>query len=363
MGMSRTIDRRTLLGAAAGALMPGAALAQPRLRGVAAPVPRFAEGTLPMVGVNLSAASFAPEVLPGVHGRDYDYPTGADVAYVVRKGFSCIRLPFLWERLQPRLNGDFNLTQWSRLDAVVQGALANGLVVVLDPHNFGRWRRQVIGSREVPNSAFADLWARLASAYRSEPNVVFGLMNEPHDMPTEQWFLAANAASAAIRRERADNLILVSGNGYSTVESWQKTWYGTSNAEAIAMYRDPLDNWQIEVHAYFDHRFGGTSPICVSETIGEEHFVPFTAWLRRFGRKAWLGEFAGGANPTCDAAVTRVLDHIDGARDAWLGWAWWSAGPRWGDYFFSVQPIDYRVDRPQMAILERFARRARLPRS
>ena len=34
---------------------------------------------------------------------------------------------------------------------------------------------------------------------------------------------------------------------------------------------------------------------------------------------------------------------------------YWSAGPRWGDYKLAVQPSNnYTVDRPQMAVLEKY---------
>ena len=71
---------------------------------------------------------------------------------------------------------------------------------MLDPHNYARYRGTVIGTGSVSNAAFADLWARLADAYKDNGRVIFGLMNEPNKMPsTEHWVASANAAIAAIR--------------------------------------------------------------------------------------------------------------------------------------------------------------------
>ena len=47
-----------------------------------------------------------------------------------------------------------------------------------------------------------------------------------------------------------------------------------------------------------------------------------------------------------------MLDYIEANRDVWLGWAWWAAGPWWGEYYYSLQPKDGQ-DKPQMKVLER----------
>ena len=43
----------------------------------------------------------------------------------------------------------------------------------------------LVGST-VPNSDFANFWGQVASIYKTNIHVIFGLMNEPNTMPTEQ---------------------------------------------------------------------------------------------------------------------------------------------------------------------------------
>ena len=62
---------------------------------------------------------------------------------------------------------------------------------------------------------FGSFWATLAGLFADNNKVFFNLVNEPHDMPTEQWLAAAQAAANAIRAVPANNLLLVPGNGYS----------------------------------------------------------------------------------------------------------------------------------------------------
>ena len=149
-------------------------------------------------GVNLAGAEFGPTPTPGnlgTYGTHYIYPTSAEVDYYVGKGMDTFRLPFRWERLQPTQSGPLDSTELSRLNNFVNYATSKGAYVAIEPHNFARYypdpgnfqssTQGLVGSA-VPNSAFADFWSRLANNYKSNPRVIFNLMNEPNTMPTEQ---------------------------------------------------------------------------------------------------------------------------------------------------------------------------------
>ena len=51
------------------------------------------------------------------------------------------------------------------------------------------------------------------------------------------------------------------------------------------------------------------------------------------------------------AAIDNMLTDMEKNRDVWLGWTWWAAGSRWGDYLFSIEPKADGSERPQMAWL------------
>jgi endoglucanase len=304
-------------------------------------------------GVSLAGAEFGAGNLPGTYNSDYTYPTVASVAYFKGKGMNIVRLPFLWERLQPVLNQSFDATELARLGGFVDQVSAGGTTVLLDPHNYARYRGNLIGSSAVPNTAFADFWSRLATRFKGNDKVVFGLMNEPNTMPTEQWLSGANAALAAIRSTGAGNLVFVPGNAWTGAHSWAESWYGQPNATVMKGINDPNHNMVFEVHQYLDADSSGTSPNCVSTTIGVERLQDFTAWLRKNGYRGFLGEVAGGANPTCDQAVVATLNHLKTNADVWTGWTWWAAGPWWGNYMYSLEPGS-GVDKPQMNTLAPF---------
>lgn len=304
-----------------------------------------------LAGVNLAGAEFGQGKYPGVYGKDYIYPTHAEVDYFVAKGLRLLRLPFAWERLQQTLGGPLDAVELQRLDDFVAYATGKGATVVLDPHNYARYGGQVIGAG-VELGALADLWRRLAERYAGNARVVYGLMNEPHDLPTETWRDAAQAAVKAIRATGSTNLILVPGNAWSGAFNWTASYYGTPNGIAMNELTDPGGNLAFEVHQYLDGDSSGTSDTCVSASIGSSRLTAFTNWARAHGRRGFLGEFAGGRNATCYAALEEMLTFIDANRDVWIGWAWWAAGPWWGSYFFSLEPNGGQ-DQPPLAILQR----------
>ena len=302
-------------------------------------------------GVNLAGADFGEGYLPGIYETHYIYPDQTSVDYFRGKRMNTVRLPFRWERLQRSLLAEFDATELARLDGFVTATTAKGVNVLLDPHNYARYNGQLVGSSSVPNSALANFWSRLAQRYKSNPRVIFGLMNEPHTMPTEQWVSAANEAIVAIRATGANNLILVPGNAWTGAHSWYNNWYGTPNATAMLGIQDSGNNFAFDVHQYLDADASGTSPSCVSTSIGVERLTAFTNWLYTNNKRGFLGEFAGGDNPVCSQALSNMLQYMSEHPSVWIGWTWWAAGPWWEDYFYSIEPTASGGDKPQMQVL------------
>ncbi len=311
--------------------------------------PPAAPQPLPFTGVSIAGGEFAtplPNKKP-VYGKDYVYPNPAELAYFAGKGVNVIRFPFHWMDLQPALNTRLDPVVLGRIQRVVAAAAARKQIVLLDPHDYARYYGKVIGTPDVPEAAFADFWGRLAAAFKNNPHVWFGLMNEPYDMPNEQWLGAANAAAAAIRKTGATNLILVPGNSWTGAHSW----IGSGNAKTMLGFRDPKNHFFWEVHQYFDSDSSGMHPEAVSTTIGRERLEAFTLWCRQRGQRAFLGEFSAANNPTALAAADDMLRYMEANRDVWVGHAWWAAGSIWGTADMGViEPKDGK-DRPQMAML------------
>ena len=300
-----------------------------------------------LMGVNLAGAEFAPQHVPGVFGTDYTYPTHTEIDYYASKGLDVIRLPFLWERLQRTELGPLDVAELGRLDEVVNYATSKGLKIEIEPHNYGYGFGSLIGSGETPNSSFADLWGKLAVHYKSNPDVIFGLMNEPHIQTATEWLSSANAAIAAIRSAGAAQQILVPGSYYDG--AW--TWTTSDNAAVIGTgVQDPLHNFAFEVHQYLDFDGSGTHPGVVSPTIGIERVTAVTQWAEATGNHLFLGEVGVSTDQTSLTALDGMLSYILQHTNVWEGVTYWAGGPWWGTYMFSIEP-ESGVDKPQMAIL------------
>jgi endoglucanase len=278
--------------------------------------------------------------------------------YYRSKGMNTFRLAFRWERLQRTLNSAFNAVELADLEKNVTDMEAVGAFVLLDPHNYARYASaseimaaspgDVIGSAKVPDSAFADFWNRLATLYKNDPNVLFGLMNEPYGVDGS-WPKSAQAAVTAIRAAGATNLILIGGNAYEDAATWPQA------SDALKSITDPGNNFAFEVHVYPDATQSGTGNTCPNVMSGVTQLQPFTAWAKGHNAKGFLGEFSAGtdtnANANCMTAVDNMLTYLEQNSDVYVGWTYWAGGAGWG----SSNSMEYCVvnmkNSPQMTML------------
>jgi aryl-phospho-beta-D-glucosidase BglC (GH1 family) len=66
--------------------------------------------------------------------------------------------------------------------AVVQACLKTGATCIIDIHNYARWNGQIIGQGGPTNDQFVNLWTQVATKYKSQSMIAFGVMNEPHEV-------------------------------------------------------------------------------------------------------------------------------------------------------------------------------------
>jgi endoglucanase len=350
------------------------------------PLPTPTAGKSSYTGVNLASAEFginnngthpSPQ-FPGVYGTDWVYPTTQEIDYFAAKGMNIFRIPFAWERMQPEENGELDPIAISELKPLVEHATQrHGAVVILDMHNYAFRYRKALG-RQIDPAVFADVWRRLAEEFKGNQRVFFGLMNEPHDNDrdpdgTVVWRETAQAAIDAIRSTGANNAILVSGNGWSHGYNWvsdtlnpgttASAWYGKWNGDEMAKLTDSANNLVFDIHEYVDQpdRNGTNDGPCFAEPSFAEMMGPLTQWLRQHKRSALLGEFSFPVDqPSCTGYWKDALSYLQANGDVWLGWAYWAAGPRWGDSCgkLCIEPHfaadGSAIDKPQMPILAPF---------
>ena len=303
--------------------------------------------TLP--GANVAGGEFNPAKSDAEHARDYIYPGTTEIALLKRLGLRVMRVPFLWERLQPSTLRPLDENEAKRIDAVVEQARANGLTVILDAHNYGRYRGVSLAGRVDLAKALSDFWTRVATRYRNQPDVAFGIMNEPHDIGVAEWAAIAKAALAGIRGAGADNVVLIPGTRWDGAHSWLSEVGGVSNASALLPLAAGDAHVVFEVHQYFDDDYSGTSESCRAASQVPVFLARVGAWAKAHRVRMLLGEFGVSRDPACVAALDAALRIIERDRASWYGWTYWAAGAWWGTYPFNIQTSD--GDGPQADVL------------
>lgn len=308
---------------------------------------------LSLLGVNLAGAEFGAGHNPGTFGTDYTYPTHQEIDYYASKGMNVIRVPFLWERMQTALNGPLDDAEVGRMKDIVGYAGSKGLKVVLDAHDYGSGFGNLIGSAGTPDSAFADFWGKLSGAFKSDSNVIFGLMNEPNQQSSTSWIASANGAIGAIRASGARQEILVPGSYWDG--AW--TWTTTDNANVVGKgVVDPLHNYAFEVHQYLDGNGSGTTSDVASTSTGVDRLTSITQWAQQTGAKLFLGEFGAAKDQKSLGALDNMLTYMGDNSKVWQGATYWAGGPWWwGSNIYGAEPDGLGsstvTDQPQMTVL------------
>ncbi|HKT02787.1 MAG TPA: cellulase family glycosylhydrolase, partial [Rugosimonospora sp.] len=216
-------------------------------------------------GVTLAAGSFAAGDTnvafgagnPGRYGLDYRYEAGPVYQDLAARGLRLIRLAVTWERLQPVPFGPLAGAELARVRAALGEARRAGLAVLVDLHGYGyftsgRGQRRRLGSTQLPTTALADFWRRMAVALAHAPGVAgFGLLNEPTLLAASGragarlWERASQQAVTAIRGTGSRAVLTVSGYMPMNPLAW-------GGMDPTAWIHDPLHRVAYESHAYFD---------------------------------------------------------------------------------------------------------------
>ncbi|KAJ7201603.1 endoglucanase [Mycena pura] len=238
--------------------------------------------------------------------------------FVNDDGYNTFRLPVAWQYLTGYVLGaPVNSTNLAIYDALVQ----------------------IIGQGGPTNAQFAATWGQIAAFYKDEPKVIFGVMNEPHDVPDiNLWAGSVQAAVTAIRNAGATTqIILLPGNNWTSAQ----TFVSNGSADALKKVVNPdgsITNLIFDVHKYLDFDNSGTNPECVTNNI-EDSWAPLAQWLRCNGRQAFNTETGGGYNTaSCMEFMCQQIAFQAQNSDVFLGYVGWAAGNFYVGYVLSELP-------------------------
>ncbi|KAK4685895.1 hypothetical protein P7C73_g4242, partial [Tremellales sp. Uapishka_1] len=289
-------------------------------------------------GVNLAGCDFGMST-DGSSGTS-QCPGTTQVAHFVKDGANIFRLPVGWQYLvdNDETSQTLDATFFATYDALVQSVLSQGAYAIIDIHNYARWDGAIIGQGGPSNEDFASLWTLLATKYAGDSKVIFGIMNEPHDVDITLWAGTVQAVVNAIRAAGATTqTILIPGNSYTNAQDW----YNNVDTPLLSV-TDPANSGTdlllLEAHHYLDSDSSGTSAECTSN--GVDVMTSLATWVKGQDRKVIITETGGGNTASCQTNLAQELAYIAGNTDAFAGFTVWAAGSfaQYPDYALSITP-------------------------
>lgn len=297
-------------------------------------------------GVALSGLEFSPNTLPGALNTDYFISAQATWNYLASKGVNIVRLPFLWERLQPVLGGALNTTYLGYIQGQVAFAQNAGLKVILDCHNYGQYNisgtNHRIGTTQVTIANFANMWQLLATVFATNTTIIgYDTMNEPNNMPvattssnyntTSTVTLMTQAAINAIRTVDSLHYIICELDNFAGGQNFNSQ-YGTNPTPWLT---DSFNKLFYSFHYYFDNDHSGSYALPFSSannTAITSDLTPLLSWSKTNNIRLYCGEFGVPAISDWQICLDTFLDLIHGY---FVWWDYWAGG----DAYTSVTGI------------------------
>lgn len=184
--------------------------------------------------------------------------------------------------------GKLDAENFGHYDKLVQVCLGTGAHCMIDMHNFARHDGGIIGQGGPSDEVFVDLWVQIAKKYADNDRVIFGLMNEPHDLDIKLWAQTCQKVVTGIRKAGAEtHMILLPGTNFASAE----TFVSTGSAEALAAITNPdgsTDGLLLDLHKYLDINNSGTHAECTTDNV--EGFKTIATWLKKNNRQAMVSE-------------------------------------------------------------------------
>ncbi len=309
----------------------------------------------------------------GLWKRDYKEM----LAQIKNLGYNVIRLPYGVQSLRAsNVSGiDFSIGSNQELqgksplevmDAIVQEAGRQGLLILLDSHHLNDQRIPELWYGDGFTEAdWIDTWKMLATRYRNQANIIGAdLKNEPHgkaswgtnDRATD-WRLAAERCGNAIQAINPNWLIVVEGVENNVPGQKLKTHWMGANLEGVARF--PVRLSRPNKLVYSPHEYGQgvyNQPWFSERSFPNNLYSRWeTGWNYIATKKIapiFIGEFGGrqSDNASKEGIWQRTL--VDFVRKKDLSFSYWSWNPNSKDTGGILQDDWLSVEAPKQELLQ-----------
>jgi endoglucanase len=257
-------------------------------------------------------------------------------ALIAEAGFASVRVPIRWSaHAETQAPFAIDPTFFERIDWVVEQALAQDLLVILDLHHM----TELMSDPDEHEARFLALWQQIAEHYQSAPpTVLFELLNEPNDRLTAQrWNELIPQALAVIRATNPTRGVIIGPAQWNSITALHMLELPATDRHLIATvhYYEPFPfthqgaSWVVGADAWLGTTWTGTT---VQTQAITQAFDRAAAWAQAEERPLFLGEF--GAYSAADLASrarwTAFVART--AEERGISWAYWEFGSGFGAY-------------------------------
>jgi endoglucanase len=233
----------------------------------------------------------------------------SDFPFIAKRGFDHVRIPIRFSG--HALSGapyTVDAAFFSRIDAVLDQALAANLAVIVDMHAYDEMASDPTGQR----ARFLALWSQTASHYQTRPDTIaFELLNEPNTQLDSVWNDIMAAAVAAVRATNPRRLLVVDA----------VFWADPSKLSSLALPDDA--NLLVAVHLYEPKLFSfqgqswmGTeymTTVVIFPGPPALPITPVTAASAVSWAKQWFDNYntlPAATNPSGPATITAQVGYL-----------------------------------------------------
>ena len=251
------------------------------------------------------------------------------------------------------MGADYKIrAEWfETLDWIVQQALANRLIAILDLHEFREMGRDPEGNRE----RFLAAWQQIAERYqKASDDVFFEILNEPSEkLTSELWNALLREALDKIRLSNPHRMVIVGPTSYNKIKDLDQLSLPDEDRNLI-----------VTVHYYnpfpFTHQgaywtsLKDKTGVLWNGTPKEQQaiindFDKAQAWCQKHRRPLYLGEFGAYDKAETDSRVRWTSFVVQQARQRDWSWAWWQFD---SDFILYDMQQDHWVEPIRAALMQ-----------
>ncbi|MBN2281139.1 MAG: glycoside hydrolase family 5 protein [Candidatus Marinimicrobia bacterium] len=258
------------------------------------------------------------------------------LSMIREKGFTGVRIPIRWsahttETAPFTIFPDF----LARVDHVVNLALENDLVVVINIHHF----EEIFTHPEENKAKLLSIWTQLSEHYKDFPqNLFFEILNEPHNKLTaELWNNYLAECLTLIREHNPDRPVVIGTANWGGISDMNKLVVpeGEENLILTIHYYEPFQfthqgaEWTDGSDEWLGRKWLGTAD---EQYAVLQHFQQIKSFADARNMPVFLGEFGAYKKADMASRATWTSFIVNSAGQFGFSWAYWEFCSGFGIY-------------------------------